>query len=179
MDEMARTVDTTHWPLPMPRIHFIEFHDQPWFPSSIRDYITDALQFGFNRFRVYAPIASLLQRALDCTQSTTIVDMCSGAGGPWVDLSARLESREPAKDSGAPRIFLTDKYPNLEAFQKISAASEGRIQFCSEPVDATNAPRELKGLRTMFSTFHHFRPAEAGAILQDAVNAREGRYLLA
>jgi hypothetical protein len=26
----------------------------------------------------------------------------------------------------------------------------------------------------MFSTFHHFRPAEARAIVQDAVNAREG-----
>jgi hypothetical protein len=158
----------------MRRIHFIEFHDQPWFPSSIRDYITGALQFGFDRFRVYAPIAPLLQRALDSTGSETIVDMCSGGGGPWLDLSKRLASSKSAKDSGALQIYLTDKYPNLEAFRKIGAASEGRILSYPESVDATNVPRELKGLRTMFSTFHHFRPTEARAILQDAVDAREG-----
>jgi hypothetical protein len=158
----------------MRRIHFIEFHDQPWFPSSTRDYITDALQFGFDRFKVYAPIAPLLQRALDSKQNATIVDMCSGGGGPWLDLSKRLAPSTSAKDSGALHIYLTDKYPNLEAFQKISAASGGAVRFYSASVDATNVPRELKGLRTMFSTFHHFRPAEAQAILQDAVHAREG-----
>ena len=158
----------------MRRIHFIEFHDQPWFPSFLRDYITDALQFGFDRFKVYAPIAPLLQRALDSKQSPTIVDMCSGGGGPWLDLSKRLASGKSAKDPLALRVYLTDKYPNLAAFQKISAASDGRIRFYPVPVDATNVPRELRGQRTMFSTFHHFRPAEARAILQDAVDAREG-----
>ena len=158
----------------MRRIHFIEFHDRPWFPSSLRDYITDALQFGFDRFRVYAPIAPLLQRALDSKQNATIVDLCSGGGGPWLDLSKKLASGKSAKDPLALQIYLTDKYPNLEAFQKIGAASEGRILFHPESVDATNVPRGLKGLRTMFSTFHHFRPTEARAILQDAVDAREG-----
>jgi hypothetical protein len=158
----------------MRRIHFIEFHDQPWFPSFLRDYITDALQFGFDRFKVYAPIAPLLQRALDSKQSPTIVDMCSGGGGPWLDLSKRLASGKSAKDPLALRVYLTDKYPNLEAFRKIGAASGGAVRFYAASVDATNVPRELKGLRTMFSTFHHFRPAEAQAILQDAVDAREG-----
>src|ERR1035441_7785268 len=68
----------------MRRVHFIEFHDQPWFPSSLRDYVTDALQFGFNLFKVYAPIAPLLQSALDSTRSRSIVDLCSGGGGPWL-----------------------------------------------------------------------------------------------
>src|SRR5450755_3084896 len=157
----------------MRRIHFLEFHDQPWFPSFLRDYITDALQFGFDRFKVYAPIAPLLQRVLDSKQSGTIVDMCSGGGGPWLDLSKRLASSKSARDSAALHIYLTDKYPNLEAFRKISAASEGRILFYPESVDATNVPRELTGLRTMFSTFHHFRPAQARAILHDAIHARE------
>ena len=132
------------------------------------------LQGALDRFGIYAHIAPLLQRALDSTQNTTIVDMCSGGGGPWLDLSRRLDSPSSAKDSPALQIYLTDKYPNLEAFQKISAASGGRVRFNSEPVDATNVPRELKGFRTMFSTFHHFRPAAARAIIQDAVNAREG-----
>ncbi|MGA2457123.1 MAG: hypothetical protein ABSF85_06120 [Terriglobales bacterium] len=35
-------------------------------------------------------------------------------------------------------------------------------------------PRELKGLRTMFTSFHHFSPEGARAILQNAVDAGEG-----
>ena len=57
MDEIRHTGDTTHRAESMRRIQFIEFHDQPWFPSSVRDYVTDALQFGFNLFNVYAPSA--------------------------------------------------------------------------------------------------------------------------
>jgi hypothetical protein len=35
-------------------------------------------------------------------------------------------------------------------------------------------PSELKGFRTMFTSFHHFSPEEARAILQNAVDAGEG-----
>ena len=35
-------------------------------------------------------------------------------------------------------------------------------------------PPELKGFRTIFTSFHHFPPDEARAILQDAADAREG-----
>jgi hypothetical protein len=35
-------------------------------------------------------------------------------------------------------------------------------------------PGELQGFRTMFSSFHHFSPEEARAILQNAVEAGQG-----
>ena len=38
-------------------------------------------------------------------------------------------------------------------------------------MDATNVPRELKGLRTQFLSFHHFRPEDAVKILQNAVDS--------
>ncbi len=44
----------------MRRVQFIELHEQPWFPSSLRDEITEALQFGLNLLNAYAPIAPLL-----------------------------------------------------------------------------------------------------------------------
>ena len=56
----------------MRRIQFIELHDQPWFPSSLRNKITDALQFGFNLLNVYAPIAPLLEGALNSAQGETV-----------------------------------------------------------------------------------------------------------
>jgi len=158
----------------MRRVQFIEFHDQPWFPSLLRDYVTDALQFGFSLFQVYAPVGPLLQCAMESTGSRSIVDMCSGAAGPWLDLSRELGSHHTSGGAPALQICLTDKYPNLGAFEKASAASEGRIRFYAGSVDATNVPRELNGLRTMFTSFHHFLPHTGRAILQDAVDAGEG-----
>jgi len=157
----------------MRRVQFIEFHDQPWFPSSLRDYVTDALQFGFNLFKVYSPIAPLLQGALDSTRSRSIVDLCSGGGGPWLDLSRKLQSGKLEGQPPVLQIWLTDKYPNLRAFENVRTVSENHIAFYPGSVDAMNVPRELKGLRTMFTSFHHFSPEEAHAILQNAVDARE------
>jgi|SRR5580658_7247574 hypothetical protein len=157
----------------MRRIQFIELHDQPWFPSSMRDETTEALQFGFNLLKSYAPIAPLLQSAIDSTCSVSIVDMCSGGGGPWLDLCRKLRGRNPGGYLSSLQIWLTDKYPNLKAFQNARLASENQITFHPGSVDATKVPRELKGLRTMFTSFHHFAPDDARAVLQDAVDAGE------
>jgi hypothetical protein len=154
----------------MRRLQFIELHEQPWLPSSLRHGITDVLQFGLSRFRAYAPIAQLLQNALRSSRSRSIVDLCSGGGGPWLELSRGLE-----RDAHAPlHIVLTDKYPNLGAFQFAAAASENHIGFCPDSVDATNVPADLKGFRTIFTSFHHFRPEKARAVLQNAVDAGQG-----
>lgn len=157
----------------MRRIQFIEIHEQPWLPSLLRDGITDSLRFGLNLFHAYSPIAPRLQRALDLTHSQSIVDLCSGGGGPWIDLSGRLRGSD-----GRLQIWLTDKYPNLGAVRNAASdseksGSENRISVYPKSVDAMGVPRELKGLRTIFTAFHHFAPDEARAILQNAVDANE------
>lgn len=153
----------------MRRIQFIELHEQPWFPATLRNEITDALQCGLEFLKAYAPISGLLLRALDAAGSRSIVDVCSGSGGPWLDLSQKLRG-----DTGAYCIWLTDKFPNLAAFENVKTASANGIDFYPGPVDATRVPVELDGFRTMFSSFHHFPPAQARAILQSAVDARQG-----
>ncbi len=158
----------------MRRVQLIEIHEQPWFPSSIRDEITDTLQFGFNLFNAYAPIVPLLQSALESTKSRTVVDMCSGGGGPWLELGRTLQHGKLRGDEPALQIWLTDKYPNPGAIQNIRSASENHITFYPDSVDAMNVPVELKGFRTMFTSFHHFSPSGARAILEDVVNAGEG-----
>jgi hypothetical protein len=160
---------TTHYlrgQVRLRRVQFFELHEQQWFPSWLRHEITDALQFGLNLLKAYAPIAPLLQGVLDSTRCRSIVDMCSGSGGPWLDLSRKLQP-------GALvfHILLTDKYPNLRAVQNVRAASENHIAFYPDSVDALKVPGELRGFRTMFTSFHHFRPEEASAILQNAVDA--------
>jgi hypothetical protein len=152
----------------MRRVQFIELHEQAWFPQSIRDEITDMLQFALNLSNAYAPTAPLLQQALHSTRSLFVIDLCSGGGGPWVGLSRKLQG-----NARALQICLTDKYPNLKASENTEAIS-GDITFYPESVDATNVPLELRGFRTMFTSFHHFRREEALAILQSSVGAGQG-----
>ncbi len=171
----------------MRRIQFIEIHDQAWFPASIRDEITDALQFGFNVINAYAPIAPILRNALQSAcgstsevteEATSVVDLCSGGGGPWFGLIKRLDSTALSGVQRPLRIWLTDKYPNVTGAENLSPDSTpnlaNRISFYPKSVDAMRVPAELKGFRTMFTSFHHFPPAGAAAILQNAVDAGEG-----
>jgi hypothetical protein len=87
---------------------------------------------------------------------------------PWLYLLSGNDGRPPL------HICLTDKYPNAPALERVRVSSHGDIQFHPAPVDATNIPAELRGFRTVFSSFHHFRPRDARAILKNAVDKQEG-----
>ncbi len=145
----------------MARLHLIEIHDQPWCPSSLRDALTDFLGFALRVGRAYAAALPLLRAAVERAGATRIVDLCSGAGGPWPSL--RRELRVP--------VLLTDKYPNA---RMRAGAGRGGLPFHPDPVDARAVPPALTGFRTVFTAFHHFRPDEARAILADATRGAQG-----
>ena len=151
----------------IPRIHLFELEDQPWFPSVIRDFGTDYLQFMERLMATHRPVVPLLADALRVSGSTTVVDLCAGAGGPVVALHKDLSAL-----GLQVRFILTDKYPNYDAFREISTANPG-IDVHNAPVDATAVPSQLTGFRTVFNAFHHFKPEDARAVLQSAVSARQ------
>jgi hypothetical protein len=153
----------------MPRIQFIEVHEQPWFPKTLRSEVTDVLQFGSEAAKTYSSIAPVLGRALAASGSRSVVDLCSGSGGPWLDLSQRLDA-----DTAGIHVLLTDKFPVAAGQGNLKTSSANGVQFYEKPVDAKQVPAELTGFRTMFTSFHHFPPAEARAILQNAVDAGQG-----
>ncbi|MGB6200832.1 MAG: hypothetical protein WA871_14345 [Candidatus Acidiferrales bacterium] len=153
------------------RAHLSEFHDQPWFPKVFRDGLTDALQSVLNLGAVYAPIAPRLGQAIAACGAHRVVDLCSGSGGPWSWLRQIIS----AKYGIAVEVCLTDKYPNVGAFNRSSAAgAHGAISYFAEPVDAAHVPAELSGFRTMFSSVHHLPPDQVAAVLQDAVDKGQG-----
>jgi hypothetical protein len=153
----------------MRRFELFEIHDHPWCPTLLRDLVTDALQAIWNRTNSYHPVAPLLTEALTQTHSTEILDLCSGAGGPWFRLIGDLNQQ-----NHSITVRLTDKRPNREAFTQARAKSSGTITFDPRSISATEVPADLHGLRTIFSTFHHFPPPEAGKILADAVDQNRG-----
>ena len=154
----------------MTRIEVSEIHEQSWFPNTLRDYVTDGLQFSLSFGNIYRPIALRLGKAINATGANRLVDLCSGAGGPWLWLYRNLGAQKEAD----LEVWLTDKYPNITAFERLQEASHGRIRYCAESIEAARIPPQLNGFRTMFTSFHHFAPNEAAAILQNAVDNRQG-----
>ena len=152
----------------IPRVHLFELEDQSWFPAVIRDLATDYLHFAEGQLRLHEPMAGPLARALAETQSRRVIDLCSGGSGPVVALSKELADRGLEL-----QFILTDRFPNLPAFERFKSASNGRIDFTAEPVDARAVPTALTGFRTMFNAFHHFRPDDGIRILRDAGKARQ------
>ena len=132
--------------------------------------MTDLLEFSFTRFAWRAPkVKEVLARLLEQMQTDRIVDLCSGSSGPLAWFRAEIE-----KERGRPvNVTLTDKFPNLEAFERQRAASGGRIDFRASSVDATAVPDDLGGVRTLFLAFHHFPPDVAQGILADAAGKRQ------
>jgi hypothetical protein len=152
----------------MRRLHLFEFEDQTWCPKAFRDATTDLLELCFRTWNYYAPIVPLLTAAIEKTEDREIVDLCSGGGGPWPSLLPELGETSPL------RIVLTDKYPNAAGTHRVEEASDGRIRSDPRSIDAMAVPPDLHGFRTMFTSFHHFHPKAARAILADAVKNRVG-----
>lgn len=151
----------------MRRLHLFEFTDQEWYPQVFRRIQTDYLQFVTTRGAGHQNLVPLFKKALGSTGTMEIVDLCSGASGPWLRLSTQL------RQAGLPvKITLTDKFPSPEVFKKWATGSTEGINYLEESVDALHVPPYLHGMRTMFEGFHHFKPDEARLILQEACQKR-------
>ncbi len=154
----------------MRRANLTEIHEQAWFPSRLRDDVTDTLQFVFDTIRIYRPIAARLAAAIRASKTNRVVDLCSGAGGPWFWLR-----EEVARLDRAPvQVILTDRYPNRAALDRIAKLSGNGICYSREPVDAQHIPSALAGFRTIFSSLHHLTPDEVVGTLRDAAAQRQG-----
>lgn len=147
------------------RIHLFEFEDQPWFPATIRDAATAYLRFATRLAGQAEQLVPKLGDAVERGGTRRVVDLCSGGAGPIPTVVEAL-----AENGVELSVTLTDRYPNLRYFELLSRSSEGRIDYVADSVDATDLPKSLTGLRTMFNALHHFRPDVARSILQSAVD---------
>ncbi|MFM8433670.1 MAG: hypothetical protein ACKOQ6_01455 [Bacteroidota bacterium] len=147
----------------MRRIHLFELEDQPWFPNPVRKGITDFLQFAANLIDLYKNMIPVIVRLLDVSKEHRIVDLGSGGGGGIEKIYKHLK-----EEGREEEIRLTDKYPNVEAMRSLSQRFSQHISYTDQSVDAREVPEDLKGIRTMFVAFHHFRPEDARKILRDA-----------
>ncbi len=143
----------------MQRHQLLELHEQPWCPSILRDALTDILQKAIRLMRVYDPVLPMLEQAFAASGAERILDLCSGAGGPWIAWQARGQLPPGF------RVSLSDLFPN----DVTAAAPLPPLKYVPIPVDARHVQASPGDFRTFFSAIHHFRPPEVEAILADAV----------
>jgi hypothetical protein len=154
----------------IPIVRLFEIHDQAWFPQFLRDEFVDGLQMILDVSNTYQPIAKLLGKRVKESGAERVLDLCSGAGGPWPSLVRHFE----ISGARAPEVLLTDKYPSTRELHDFESPATSRIHFLRHSVDATQIPEHLHGFRTLFSSFHHLNPDEARGLLQDSVSRRQG-----
>jgi hypothetical protein len=100
-------------------------------------------------------------------QTTEIVDLGSGSGGPIPRIVKEL-----GKTGFAVRVTLTDLFPNSKSGLFVQD-EQNCIGYWPEPVDAARVPPNLRGIRTMFASFHHLTPRMAHDVLRDAFERRQ------
>lgn len=148
----------------MSRVHLFEFEDLTWFPSFLRDYMTDFLQFLTNKTKLFKSIIPILEKGIGKSEGNQIIDLGSGGGGGLLWLSTELQKSNPNL-----KIILTDLFPNISAFE-YTKQQGSNFEYIADAVDARDIPKELKGLRTQFLSLHHFKPEDVKKILQNAID---------
>jgi len=151
------------------RLHAPEIEDEAWCPPFLRDGLTDFLTDSAEVLGLYDAATPTIAGLVERHRATRLVDLCSGAGGPVLRTREQLQ-RQHAVDVD---VLLTDLYPNRDAFARAEQDSRGRVRGRLEATDAACVPDDVVGVRTIFNGFHHFRPALARRIVEDAARKRQ------
>ena len=126
----------------MNRIHAFEFNDQGWLPEFMTSWMTSILHVSHRQTedgRVWAPkVIELMDR---CGEKR-IVDLCSGGGGPVLDLVRILEGEYKLE----VQLTLTDVIPNLRAAEEINGQGPNRV-YITTPMSATGHSRSTLRIR--------------------------------
>jgi len=168
------TLDTFRLPSSRwPRLHLVEFTDLPGLPRPLRRWLGDYLRGIVTLTRLFEPAAPRIADLLRASGGDRVVDLCSGAGGPWPALARPVEA-----SLGRPvQVLLTDLHPDADTWAWLEASAPAGVSGHPGSVPADDVPAALQGVRTLFDGLHHLPPDAARAVLADA--ARQGVPLLA
>lgn len=149
----------------MKRFHALEWEDLHWFPKSWRNFGTDYLQFISNKFDIYKSIIPILEKGFAAGNGGWL-DCASGGGGGLLKITEHLAQKNPNI-----QVTISDYFPNIQAFERTKKLSNAKIDNENSSVNAMDIPQKHHGkFRTMFASFHHFKPKNAQQILQNAID---------
>ena len=157
------------------RHHFFEFGDQPWLTGVLRASYLDGLNLGLRLGGQFSKVHLALHAWADHRKGQPILDLGSGGGGP-VETILRAAEKDGLR---LPKIYLSDLFPSPRHYQNLQdALGADRIDYLKEPLSAWSANQPPFELRSICSTFHHFKPAEARLLVERALTSGSGLFIL-
>ena len=157
------------------RRHAFEFGDQSWMKGAWRAAYLDCLNFGLRVGGQFRPVHKAYSAWAQRAGAGTVLDLGSGGAAPieTLILGARADG------NAMPKIVLSDLFPSAAHYeamkQRLGAEA---IDYVSEPVSALKVDRPDLPARSICSTFHHFRPDDARALVEDAIRNGSGLFIL-
>jgi hypothetical protein len=152
----------------MNRVHGFEFNDQEWLPQFMTSWMTSVLHVCHRTTGDGYVWASKVMGLLDRSGEDRILDLCSGGGGPVLDLVRVLEGEHNRQI----HLTLSDLIPNQRTAEAINGQGPNRV-YITHSVNATDVPADWPGVRTVFSGLHHMKPEIAFGFLKNAFDRRK------
>jgi len=154
----------------MKRRQLFEFEDLPWFPHWIRKCMTRYIVAMHRLLGTSKTLAKLVAQALEHSTTHRVIDLCSGSGGPMLEVADILRQHYGYPDL---QLTLSDLYPNQEAAHQLNQNEDEKTSYLTTPVNAADLDKELAGVRTMVCSLHHMRPEVAKSILRNAQQSQQ------
>lgn len=143
-------------------INTFEFTDLAWWPLPFRLSLTRYLSWMNKKFGVSRVIASRLKPLINNNPSRTVIDLCSGSGGPWTSVLEAMQQEQYPNDL---RVICTDKFPSVSASVVLGPFQQ---DFESQSVDAAEAIARYEGPFTIMNGFHHLSRAVIDELIHEA-----------
>ncbi|KAJ5126390.1 hypothetical protein N7448_005694 [Penicillium atrosanguineum] len=164
-----------------PRSQLLEIGDQSWCPSWLHQHEQLSLTKLWNlkvpfwsRGSLATQACEVFKEYLQDPSSYTVLDICAGSGGPTPVLESELNREIEAQGKVPVQFILSDLYPHVEAWQRISKKQQN-VSYIETPVDARAVSRlgKEKECRIFNICFHHFSDEDAAGILKSAVESAD------
>jgi hypothetical protein len=163
-------------------ITYFEIIDEHWLPSWMKNFLQDTMFFKWNLTfqndlfdeKIITELIQFFQTHPSVTRIVAI-----GAGGGGVEPFLLQTFRDKYNYHHNITLTLTDLVPNIERWESVkSEFPELMIDYISEPIDATNLPVELNGVRFFSGMIHHFEPSLIREILQDCLEKSQSIVII-
>lgn len=158
----------------MKRRQLFEFGDQEWMRGWLREAYLDGLNLTLRIAGQYAKMHRPFSAWASAAGSPPVLDLGSGGAGPIKTIVLAAQ----AENVALPLIVLSDLYPSSTHYENLARRLDGRVSHITEPVSATAVHRTEFRMRSLCSVFHHFPPAAAKQIVEDAARWSDGIFIM-
>ncbi len=165
----------------LPRRQLVECGDQAWLSGILRKAYTDVLGGVLRQGRYYKKAYVHFSIWAKKCGSTEVLEIASGSGGPALEIISGAAKRQER----LPRIILSDLFPPQDSYAELQRrVGSDQLAYLERPLDSrelTSAdvsdqilPRDC----LLCSAFHHFKPADAAALIQGVLRRGGGLFIL-